>query len=614
MDGAEVLSPVRPAKTVGVELSAPERAAVGGDAMRKPPRIAIVYHMFPHYRTAVMRSLDESAQFRFVFAGSFDSFNGVEPMDARDMKAARSTSFVTWGPLYWQSGLLGLALSRKLDGIIFLGNPNFVSTWIAALLARLSGKKVLFWSHGWLKPEPRVKRIFRHAFYRIAHLVLVYGERAKQLGVRSGFPRERIEVIYNSLDRETSRSIVEQIERGTLTEKIDLRALFLYPDRPLVICTARLTPLCRFDLLFEAASLLKKCRRPINIVLVGDGPERPRLEALARAQELDVHFWGACYDEKTLGQLIYHSDITCSPGKIGLTAIHSLSYGTPAITHSDMDEQMPEVEAIVDGVTGFYFERNNAADLAEKIRLWIDTRTDRRSVRLACYEVIDSKWNPQLQRVLIEGALRRVAPGKANVRPNAGGLAREPMRVSEATIERCRREVESARKRTIRSFIQPIAKWYFGLEQVGEGFQFGWNLKIGPGTRVGRYAYIGSGFEANGPVTIGDLCMLSTHVKVVGNDHGVDEVGTPTRLAFRREPIATVLEADVWIGKGAFIRAGVTIGRGAVVAAGAVVTGNVKPYSIVAGVPARLLRDRFSPEQLQRHEAALFGGSGPCSK
>ena len=607
-----VLSPVRPTKTPTVEMVAPEYVPVDSNVTGKTPQIAIVYHMFPHYRTAVMRALDESAQFRYVFSGSFGYFNGVEPMDVRDVRAVQPTSFVTLGPLYWQNGLLRLSLSRTVDGIVFLGNPNFVSTWIAALLARLSGKKVLFWSHGWLKSEPRVKRIFRHAFYRIAHLVLVYGERAKELGTRAGFPRERIEVIYNSLDRETSRSIVEQIEHGTLSDRIDLRTLFPHPDRPIIICTARLTPLCRFDLLFEAASLLKKRERPINIVLVGDGPERPRLEALANALELDVHFWGACYDEKILGQLIYHSDITCSPGKIGLTAIHSLGYGTPAITHSDMDEQMPEVEAIVDGVTGFFFERNNAADLAEKIRVWIDTRTDRKSIRRACYEVIDNKWNPQLQKILIERALARVAPGKTSTRPNEDERAPEPMRVSEAMIERCRQEVESASKRMIRRFIVPIAKWYFGLEQVDEGFQFGWNLKIGPGTRVGRYAYIGNGFEARGPVTIGDLCMLSTHVKVVGNDHGFDEVGTPTRLAFRREPIPTVLEADVWIGKGAFIRAGVTIGRGAVVAAGAVVTGNVKPYTIVAGVPARILRDRFSPEQLRRHEAALFDGGGPC--
>ena len=52
---------------------------------------------------------------------------------------------------------------------------------------------------------------------------------------------------------------------------------------------------------------------------------------------------------------------------------------------------------------------------------------------------------------------------------------------------------------------------------------------------------------------------------------------------------------DVWIGHGAIIMPGVTIGHGAVVAAGAVVTGDVEPHAIVAGVPARFLKWRFEP-------------------
>ncbi|TQF34711.1 hypothetical protein UNPA324_30850 [Bradyrhizobium sp. UNPA324] len=131
-------------------------------------------------------------------------------------------------------------------------------------------------------------------------------------------------------------------------------------------------------------------------------------------------------------------------------------------------------------------------------------------------------------------------------------------------------------------------------------------MRPAAGSRVGRFAYIGNGFEASDPVSIGDLCMISTHVKIAGNDHGVDRVGTPTRLFFKREKKITVFEADSWIGKGVIIRAGVVIGKGAVVAAGAVVTRDVAPYSIVAGVPAAVIRRRFSPEDERKHELAIF--------
>ncbi|MBP3710262.1 MAG: CatB-related O-acetyltransferase [Treponema sp.] len=57
-----------------------------------------------------------------------------------------------------------------------------------------------------------------------------------------------------------------------------------------------------------------------------------------------------------------------------------------------------------------------------------------------------------------------------------------------------------------------------------------------------------------------------------------------------------VIEDDVWVGENALILSGVTIRQGAIVAAGAVVTKDVEPYSIVAGIPAKIIKYRFSEE------------------
>lgn len=182
-------------------------------------------------------------------------------------------------------------------------------------------------------------------------------------------------------------------------------------------------------------------------------------------------------------------------------------------------------------------------------------------------------------------------------------------RVNARTIARCRNEIEGGLKRTIRALALPLMTARLGLESAGEGFQWGLPISVRPGqVRAGRYSYIGQHFLAMGPVLIGDLCMVSSHVRIPGADHRIDVVGTATRLEFAPpERPVTVLEADCWIGQGAILREGVRIGRGAVVAAGAVVTRSVEPYTVVGGSPAKVIRRRFDTAQIAIHEDALFG-------
>ena len=67
-----------------------------------------------------------------------------------------------------------------------------------------------------------------------------------------------------------------------------------------------------------------------------------------------------------------------------------------------------------------------------------------------------------------------------------------------------------------------------------------------------------------------------------------------------------VIEGDSWFGINVTILAGVTIGRGSVIAAGAVVTKSCPPYSIIGGVPAKVLKFRFTVDEVMEHERLLY--------
>ena len=160
---------------------------------------------------------------------------------------------------------------------------------------------------------------------------------------------------------------------------------------------------------------------------------------------------------------------------------------------------------------------------------------------------------------------------------------------------------------------------------VRDNVTLGENVHIGMGSvldatvglTVGRDVYIGKGctLEFNG--SIGDGVMIANRVGLIGrHDHDVSMVGKMVRHApwigeadFDPEKKAErlVVEDDVWIGYGAIVLSNVTVGRGAIVAAGALVSNDVPPYAIVAGVPARIKSWRFTEDEIDRHEARLYG-------
>ena len=115
-------------------------------------------------------------------------------------------------------------------------------------------------------------------------------------------------------------------------------------------------------------------------------------------------------------------------------------------------------------------------------------------------------------------------------------------------------------------------------------------------------------------IIIGNHVIFGPEVVIRGGNHRVDLVGrfmdTVTEAEKRpQDDRDVVIGDDVWVGTRAIILHGVTIGRGVVIGAGAVVTRDVPPYAIVAGVPAKVLRFRWDAETIVRHEAILYAPS-----
>lgn len=152
---------------------------------------------------------------------------------------------------------------------------------------------------------------------------------------------------------------------------------------------------------------------------------------------------------------------------------------------------------------------------------------------------------------------------------------------------------------------RPILK--MKLKYVGTNFRFGhssiFNMPssfcIGDNFFSGPYTYFSS--NKHTPINIGDNVMFGPYCKVIGGNHNITEVSTTMMDApFLGGGKGIVIENDVWIGAGSTILDGARIREGVVLGAGIVISNDTVPYCVYGGVPAKLIRKRFSVEDIEK--------------
>lgn len=370
------------------------------------PAVAFFNPIVAHYRMALVRELwGQGASDYVLFADTQDSISGIAAVDLSADRRFRRTPCVRFlDRLTWQSGAVREAAFGNFDTYIFLGNGQWLSTWVAAVVARMRGRRVLFWTHGWTRRDRGMKRYLRVIFYRLANGLLLYGDRARSIGMELGFSSTSLYVMYNSLDFDKQQFL---LSKQAADAGAAMRAeLFGDPNVPMVIAAARLTTAKRFDLLIRAIGVVSRRHRPVNLLIVGDGPERDRLHHLAFAEGVRVAMVGECYDEERLALLFSAAAVTVSPGNIGLTCMHSLGYGVPVITHDDPEEQGPEYEAVSPGHTGEFFRKGSVDALAASIERWTQSATVPAAVRDRCIATVRERYHASFQRQVMDCAVR----------------------------------------------------------------------------------------------------------------------------------------------------------------------------------------------------------------
>ncbi|WP_373941204.1 hypothetical protein OEG92_15785 [Polaribacter sejongensis] len=207
-------------------------------------KVLIAYHYISHYRIPIFNLLSKNDKVEYTILAGEKTDIKIKTADIELSKIPPKNGGIRWEIIsnYWflkyfliQPSLLKKCFTKKYDTIIFLGTMYYLTTWMGAVIARLRGKKVIFWSHGYIKDEKNIKGFIRFVFYSLANEILVYGQRAKDILIAKGFPESKVSLIYNSLNYDKQKQIRNNIIQDLKKEE------FFKNDLPIFGFIGRLT-------------------------------------------------------------------------------------------------------------------------------------------------------------------------------------------------------------------------------------------------------------------------------------------------------------------------------------------------------------------------------------
>ena len=369
--------------------------------MKQNHKICMITNIGPHYRYPIFEKMSKELGCDFYLGDKV--YLPIKTFDYKDLSGYKATlTNHFFANFYWQSKSLRL-LFKKYDTYILDGEPYCISSWAILILSKVLRKHTIAWTHGWYGRENHLKKILKKVFYSLHTKLLVYSEYSIQLMEReAGISHDKMYCIANSLDTNKELEIRKH-----------LRVTEIYHNHfgnnyPTIIYCGRIQKWKKLDLILDCLESLKNEGHFINVIFVGKDVENVELDKIAEKKGIEKQVWlyGPCYDDAILGELFYNASVCVSPGNVGLTAIHALSFGCPIITHNNFAYQNPEFEAVKTGITGDFYNMGNINDLKSKIVTWIQKdEVSRNKTRIEAFKEIDRKWNINYQIRIIKQAI-----------------------------------------------------------------------------------------------------------------------------------------------------------------------------------------------------------------
>lgn len=361
--------------------------------------ICCIFNFAPHYRGPIYELMDKELNCDFYLGDDFGA--PIKEMDLSKLKGFKKKmkrrKITRWNH-YWFSGCFE-PIFKPYKYYIISGNSKFLSCWFLLLISKFSSKKIYAWTHGIRGDKSKIQTKIDTLFFKLCDKVLLYGHYPKNKMINLGIPENKLEIIYNSLDYE------KQLKYRIRTSDKNIYKNYFNNSHPVILYIGRLQKSKKLEVLLDLKKKLMEENININIVFIGKDIGDNNLVSEVDKSDFskEVWFYGPCYEESSIAQLIQQAELCISPGPIGLTAIHVANYGLPIITNDNFIKQMPEFEVIEDGKNGAFYKDGDLESLVSQTKLWLKKSVEKKAIAKEFSETrIDKYYNPKYQVQLMK--------------------------------------------------------------------------------------------------------------------------------------------------------------------------------------------------------------------
>ncbi|MBF0285293.1 MAG: glycosyltransferase family 4 protein [Magnetococcales bacterium] len=367
-----------------------------GTAPPAPPplRIALLEETVPHYRLRFYHHLAATEGMVFhVYHGDAPP-EGVTAPSARLPLALpkRRVRNIFWpfgqGRVMWTTGVWAI-LFGGYDALMVSHHVHSLTVWFWWLARRLGvGPRLLLFGHMEQRAPPvgwgeKLRHALRRWQLSGGDILLPYAPAGRDNALRLGASAHRIFVMNNTLDAAWLRQAAASPETAAWRE--EMARDWDLATQPVALFIGRLYADKGVDRLIDAALALRERGHSLQLLLVGDGAERSRLERQA-GDRPGIRFLGSIQDEHRLAALFSLAWMVVIPDALGLAAVHALAHGRPVITARHSPRHGPEAASIQDDVNGLLVDSLDAASLADAMESLLTQPERRRCLTEGAWE------------------------------------------------------------------------------------------------------------------------------------------------------------------------------------------------------------------------------------